>query len=333
MPDNLHLIMEETGCDEGQAHLALTLCNFDVLKSISRIFDLLKDITVVKGKFYTYGNHLYGIFTITVDKKHQRHLSTKAVITYNPKIYETDLQQNWYEYEKKLYATRLSSGSISDLSLNIESKIVDEILDEYNESFFSAIKENNVIEVADILEDILREPLKTTAINFEILLEELNLTQFKKISDKNKSIPQQLEFEFNEYSVNFAEPLSLDVVPVSCNGASIRASILMPGDEIAVLINDDRDIAQYLSKLLGGISANGTVSLPVKIQEIYKSKDDLTIIARLATGVVGKSIVSEETPVTVISWTKRSGFFNRIVFRFYLIFSKMVEKIRRVKNE
>jgi len=122
MRDSIRLVMEETGCDEGQAIVALESCNYDISKSISKIFDLLRDIVVIKGKFYTFGNHLYGMLTIIVDINHQRHLRTKALVTYNPKVYETELLQNWYEYEKKLYTARLVSGSIPDMTLNIETK-------------------------------------------------------------------------------------------------------------------------------------------------------------------------------------------------------------------
>ncbi|MDD5686824.1 MAG: hypothetical protein PHE88_03195 [Elusimicrobia bacterium] len=327
MRDSIRLVMEETGCDEGQAIVALESCNYDISKSISKIFDLLRDIIVIKGKFYTFGNHLYGMLTIIVDINHNNHLRTKALVTYNPKVYETDLLQNWYEYEKKLYTARLVSGSIPDMTLSIESKVVSEILDEYNKSFFSAVKEKNIMEVADILEDILREPLRTAAVNFEISLEELNLSQFKKISDRNP--PQQIEFEFNEYNFNFTDPLSIDVETIPNAVPSIKAGALLSGDEIFVIINDKRDIAQYLSGLLGGRNAYRPIMIPSKIQEIKKVKDDLIITVRLAAGVVGKAVVPENLTVKILSLVGRKGFFKRLFFRFYLIFSDFFEIIKK----
>ena len=329
MQEKIRIVMEETGCDEGQAQIALESCNYNISKSISKIFDLLKDIVVVKGKFYTYGNHLYGMIMIIVDINHRRHLRTRALVTYNPKVYETDLQQNWYEYDKKLYTARLLPGSIQDMTLNIEKKIAEEISDEYQESFFAAVKKNNIMEVADILEDILREPLKT-AVNFEILSEELNLTQFKKISDR--VFPPQMEFEFKEYDFGLVDLLTIDVMPVAYGDLILQAGHLMPGDEIAVLINDTRDIAQYLSGLIGGRNIFGAIAIPCKIHEITHSKNGVTITVRLAAGVVGQATVSEDTPIKVVKWVGRSGFFNRIFFRFYLIFLKLFERIRKLRN-
>ena len=327
MRDSVRIVMEETGCDEGQAVLALESCNYVISKSISKIFDLLKDIIVVKSKFYTFGNHLYGMISIIVDINHNRHLRTKALVTYNPTTYEIDLSQNWYEYEKRLYTARLISGSIPDVSLDIESKVVTEILDEYKQSFFSAVKEKNIMEIADIMEDILREPLRTHAVNFEILLEELNLSQFKKISDRN--LPQQMELEFNEYNLNFTEPLTIDVIPISGNSPSIKAKALLPGDEIHVLINDGRDIAQYLSGLLGGRDVYRPVAIPSKIQEIIKSKNRLVIIDRLAAGVIGRAIVNENEEIKILYLVRRKIFVNRLLLRFYLLFSKFFEIIKQ----
>src|SRR3989339_444541 len=303
MRDSVRIVMEETGCDEGQAILALESCNYVISKSISKIFDLLKNIVVVKSKFYTFGTHLYGMISIIVDINHNRHLRTKALVTYNPTTYEIDLSQNWYEYEKRLYTARLISGSIPDVSLDIESKVVTEILDEYKQSFFSAVKEKNIMEIADIMEDILREPLRTHAVNFEILLEELNLSQFKKISDRN--LPQQMELEFNEYNLNFTEPLTIDEIPI--------------------LINDGRDIAQYLSGLLGGRDVYRPVAIPSKIQEIIKSKNRLVIIVRLAAGVIGRAIVNENEEIKILYLVRRKIFVNRLLLRFYLLFSKFFE--------
>ena len=113
MKDSTRLVMEETGCDEGQAIVALESCDYNISKAISKIFDLLRDIVVLKGKFRTFENHLYGMLTVAVDIKHNRLLRTKVLVTYNPKVYETDLSQNWYEYEKKLYTARLISGLLS----------------------------------------------------------------------------------------------------------------------------------------------------------------------------------------------------------------------------
>jgi len=182
------------------------------------------------------------------------------------------------------------------------------------------------MEVADILEDILREPLKTAAVNFEIALEELNLSQFKKISDRNPS--QQIEFEFNEYNFNFADPLSIDVVTLSDGGPSIKAGSLLSGDEIFVIINDNRDIAQYLSGLLGGKNAYKLVAIPSRIQEIKKLKNNLTITVRLAAGVIGKTVVPENTTVKILFLVKRKDWFNRFFFRFYLIYSDFFEIIK-----
>ena len=328
MKDSIRLVMEETGCDEGQAIVALESCDYNISKAISKIFDLLRDIVVLKGKFRTFENHLYGTLTIAVDIKHNRLLRTKVLVTYNPRVYETDLSQNWYEYEKKLYTARLISGSIPDTTLNLENTLVNRISGEYKESFFSAIKEKNVFETVDLLEDIVTGVIKTQSVNFEIATEHLNLAQFKKISDQD--FQQQMEFNFIRFNLGNSETLSIDVLPLSDGTPSVRAGSLLPGDEIFVFINDHRDIAKYLSGLLGGRSPSGNVPLPSKVQEVVRDNDGVKITVRLAIGVIGRTTMPEKIPIKVLSLARRRGVFNFLAFNFYLFVSRAFQKNERV---
>jgi hypothetical protein len=320
--------MEETGCDEGQAIVALESCNYDIAKSISKIFDVLRDIVVLKGKFRTFENHLFGMLTITADINRRDLLRTKVLVTYNPKVYETDISQNWYEYEKMLYTARLISGSIPDITLNIENVIMNELGGEYKGSFFSAIEDDNRTEIVDILEDILTRLIKTSSIDFDISSERLNMTQFRKISNHGQQM--QTEFNFVNYKLNLSEPLSMEVKPLFTGKDGVRASLLSPGDDIFVYISDKRDIARYISGLLGGRMPAGDVAIPCKIQETARKNKEVEITVRLAIGVVGKAVVPERSLVKALSAVGREGLVKYALYNFYLIFVKFFEKIVQI---
>ena len=53
MKDKIELLMEETGCDRGEAELALEMCGFDLEEAVRQIPRLLNDICALKGKFWT----------------------------------------------------------------------------------------------------------------------------------------------------------------------------------------------------------------------------------------------------------------------------------------
>lgn len=329
MRDAVRLVMEETGCDEGQAIVALESCNYNVQKSISKIFDLLRDIVVLKGKFRTSDNNLYGMLTITTDIKHNRLLRTKILVTYNPSIYETDIDQNWYEYEKKLYTARLISGSIPDITLQSENLISGKLGVEYRDSFFKAVKDNNIVEIVDLLKDILMSSITAGSINFVIATEHLNMSQFRKISELGR---QQMEFNFVNYNLNMPNPLSIEVVPLTEGRPSILASSLIPGDEIFVYVSDCRDIAQYISGLLGGKSPHSNIPIPSKIQEVYREKEGIRIMVRMAIGVIGVTIVPEKMPIKICTLVRGRGIINYVQLKFYLIFSEIFEKIKRLNK-
>ena len=52
MQDKIALLMEETGCDRGEAELALELCGFELEAAVKAIPRLLKNILVLKGRFF-----------------------------------------------------------------------------------------------------------------------------------------------------------------------------------------------------------------------------------------------------------------------------------------
>src|ERR1041384_2732283 len=109
--DKIHLLMEETGCDQGEAELAMTSAGYDLEKAIRTIGVLLRNIVVVKGKFLLPGKNLYGLIILIADTKRQSLFRIRAVVSYNPALYETPLETDWYDFEKGLYAFRLWEGA------------------------------------------------------------------------------------------------------------------------------------------------------------------------------------------------------------------------------
>src|SRR5438105_117543 len=111
MDDKIRLLMEETGCDRGEAELALTVVGYDLERAISTIPSLLRHIVVLKAKFHVPTANLYGLFLIIADTKRKKLFRVKAVASYNPSLYETDITQDWYDFERKLYGFRLLEGA------------------------------------------------------------------------------------------------------------------------------------------------------------------------------------------------------------------------------
>src|SRR5439155_6607012 len=98
--------MEETGCDQGEAELALEMCGYRVEEAVKTIARLLRNIVVIKGKFMHPDSSQFGLFLIILNIKALDLLRCRAVLSFNPEVYSVGLEKGWFEFEKFLYGCR-----------------------------------------------------------------------------------------------------------------------------------------------------------------------------------------------------------------------------------
>ncbi len=149
-PDKIHLLMEETGCDQNQAEIAMALAGYDVEKAIRAIGALLRHIVALKGKFHFPGKNLYGLLIVIADTKRERIARARAVASYNPALFETPLVLEWFEFEKSLYAARLGEGTLQQPSQDLERMLTD-ALESRRDAFFAHVAAENEGPLADFL--------------------------------------------------------------------------------------------------------------------------------------------------------------------------------------
>ena len=224
--DQLHLLIEETGCKQSEAELALSISDNNIEKAIATIGFLLKFITVFKIKLIFPKENIYGLIHIAVNMKTHDILRFSMIFSHNPATYEISANIDWFSFEKAIFSARLNAGAMENYTQKIE-----ENLKSYTQR---AIKEIIVVSKEEISK-IITTFFYSVAVEMEIVNEELNLTQFKKFPDY--SIKQNETF-FTEYDLGFVK---LDVkILEDFNGRS--AQKIEEGDTVLSLITDGRDI-------------------------------------------------------------------------------------------
>ena len=178
MLEKVKLLMEETGCEQGEAELALELADNDLEKAIKTIGSLLRHIFAIKGKFSFPDKSLYGLILIVVNTKTQEILRLHMVVSYNPALFENSPEMDWYALEKIIFSFRLDEGSLPDFTQDLEQKL---------EPYLREKKEILIkCDTAEITA-LLMEFLKLDKGNITILAEELNLTQFRRLPSNDIS--------------------------------------------------------------------------------------------------------------------------------------------------
>ncbi|NIM03704.1 hypothetical protein GTN66_06110 [bacterium] len=301
MRENVKILMEETGCDEGQAELALHSTGNNLEKAIKSINLLLRYIVVLKGKFICDQTNVYGQFIVISHLQQKRVVRLGAIVTYDPAIYQGTLDCKWRDFEKRLYADRLSEGCAHELIQKLEQNLNWQIASDYRKSFFQNLKDRNYEETIGILESIISKSLEDSRLKVEMDVEELNLSQFKFPQEPPILAEGRVNPSLNEAGESAGRKESTIVLNTELvtdgSSSSVEIEKLRKNDLILVKILDSRDIAQYLSRLLGGCKGEEVVPLSAIVEEVRDQGKQWVVRTRFSPGISGVALVEKRATV------------------------------------
>jgi hypothetical protein len=307
LADKIHLLMEETGCDHGEAELALASTGYDLEKAVRTIAGQLRHIVVLKGKFQAPSRNLYGLVILIADTRRGTILRTRAVVSYNPALFETALEGDWYDVERMLYAYRLGEGTLQQVSQDLEKLLGDRWGGAEGIRFYQWLRDGDTRRILESAERLISAHFSGETVSVAAVREELNLDQYRRVrrEDAPKAAPS---------SDGTGETLALKV-SLEEDPEGVPAGEVAPGDGVHVLLTDERDIAQYLSKLLGGRSSEGVKALPAPVEGVTPEKDSLLFQVRLSGSVLGLAHVKTQARLKVDqrdagSWWRRLNPFR-----------------------
>ena len=285
MKDKIELLMEETGCERGEAELALEMCGYDVEEAVRQIPRLLKDICALKGKFVRPAQNQHGLLLIVLNLKTRAVLRSRAVMSYDPAVCAIDLKADWFFFEKHLYGCRLWDGSLPSESLVIEQGLAAYFrgaAPEVFERLRGAVPADDEAEVLAAM----RAHFRDASLSLRLKKDILDLGQFQTLRKApapaaRKPAPRGAH----------VEDLLLLKISLEEDAEGLPAAELRAGDTVFARIADGRDIAQYLARLFGGLTASGLVPIEVPVEAIESSPAGTLARVRFAVGVAGDAVV------------------------------------------
>lgn len=282
--------MEETNCEQAEAELALQLANYDFEKAIRTIKTALRNIAILKGKFFNSEQNIYGIFISILDKHTENIIRIRSVVSYNPAVYEIDLNTEWHIIEKTIYSYKLLEGSIPSLTRTIELYL-SKVLALKKDIIYKALSNNSEQEISELITSDFPIPLS----KFQLLTEEINLVEYqqeKKIEEKEK---KQIILDIEPKQLYLEAKLLEDKTGKTANALSEK-------DIVLARISDDREIGKYLSKLF---CSKENEYLPVEIEKIEKTNTEILIKLSFAPRIIGVTKLSPKTRIKVIKKTPK----------------------------
>ncbi|MBI5624538.1 MAG: hypothetical protein HY924_12230 [Elusimicrobia bacterium] len=323
----VQLLMEETGCDEGEAELALEMCGYEVEAAVKALPRLLKNIAVLKAKFRhsvvsgpQAGTHQFGLLLVIANIKSNALLRCRAVLSYNPAVYGASLDKDWFEFERFLYGCRLWDGSVPAESLEIEHAIAQHFRQGLDPKLFSA-GEEGVRQAGAELGQVLGRLLRLEGVEVKLKSEVLDLGQFQSLETKPSQAPPMRRpapspsgsvvsasaaGEAHPGVSRSAETLVLKV-SLEEAGDGVEAEALQPGDLVNAFITDGRDIAQYIAKLLGCPPDGGPAAILAPVESVDPGEGGRVVRVRFAAGVCGEAVLAGDAKYKVQSKDSREA--------------------------
>jgi hypothetical protein len=193
--------------------------------------------------------------------------------------------------ERALYAFRLGEGTLQQPSQDLERLFGDRWGEAEGAKFHAWLEEGRVDRIIENAERLVSAHFSGDAARVEMSREELNLDQYRRVRrDESSSAPTASP----PSGGNLVLKVSLEE-----DAGGVPARDISPGDMVRALLTDERDIAQYVSRLLGGRSPEGLKSLPAPVEEVSDEGDELRFQIRLSGSILGLSRVRPDARLQV----------------------------------
>ena len=325
MKDKIALLMRETGCEQGEAELALEMCGYDVEKAVRAISRLFHNIVVIQGKADVPEETLYLLFLVILNLKDRSLLRARAVASYNPAVFSVAFNKDWFGFEKHLYASRLRDGALQSLSQEVEQLLSNLFVSPAAASFYSEAKRAARGKDTQTLQGLLARRFSPHEVRLFLHKDVLDMGQFQELAGRSGS-GHARSSSAPRTSGNDAPktPDSL-VLRVALEGSpdGVPAGELSAGDLVYAHINDPRDVARYLAKLFGAqLGESVSLLVPIEAVESGAAREDVRLArgeggdicvrVRFSLGVCGDVYLPRDIRIKAVRRTEPASWWRKL---------------------
>lgn len=283
--EKIKALMDDTGCEESEAKTALELAEGNFNKAISYVGAMLKYITAYKAKIILRNDNIFGLIHIITNNKNLDLLRFSVVMTYNPIVYEQNVEEDWFSFEKQIYSYRLVEGVIEKYTKSIDTHLKEFVSDN--------LKSNKIITCKD-MKSVLETFFAENNAQIEIVAEELTLRDFKKLP---KYFPDNIPKE--TISSEYSSVIELEAILfVDSSGKQIEK--LVAGDKVLAKIIDTRDIAHYIGHLIGAKKDQTMIPIPAEVQSVEEIGSEYIVCLKYSDLIFGIAHVERGTTLRVL---------------------------------
>ncbi len=270
------------------------------LQNISRD---IHPIGILKCRFSSVKAGIYGLFLFIFNVRYEKIVRIASVAGCNPEICETNINDNWFSFEKELYSKRLKEGSLRDVTQNMEQTLLKKLDDKKPGGFFDMYRAGDSEGISALMEQGIREVVKYDTgedclVDLMVRAQRLNLRQFRYLTD-SESVAEEFKLQHGDEPA-YSTLVALDTEIVKVSGTPVvRVEKIEAGDMVFTKIKDMRDIGIYLSHLLGARKDDDFLPIPSTVADVKETKEGIELVVRFGPGIVGRSLEDPRKKISI----------------------------------
>lgn len=297
-------LVDETGCDEklGRSLLIFTGGDIESAKKILQTVD--KNIIAVKGKFALQNLKIYGLMLILYNMPSGGIETTLIFTGTNRDMLRIDLKSPVNQYKESISTVPLGDQK-DEMAQHIQNLLN---TDKYKEKLKSLLKDGNVHEdvLITFFTTILNEVSAEANIICKFDTELLDVFQMGQVISKaGGSSAGEAEVENTGETQQVpnrpegASMIELECEPVYSPIKGQEVSLLKEGDYVKLRINDEREVAKYLTSLISSFTdRNDTDLLSAKIVGKEMMYDNLyKFTVEFGPGIYGRIVCGTDVKI------------------------------------
>ena len=296
MAMEVQVLVNNYGLPLDFAQRLLQFMGNDLENAIQVLEESEKNMVVLKAKFLSNRKGFYGAFLLFYNFRTNQVEYVLAVVTRDAELSRVRLDAGWQEVFELVTGFVNSSSFNVDLSSNIEQAVLLSHNQNYINSFFVDPSQIDMVNIKRFLLSEIGKVLQDTTVVVKVVKQDVDVFKFRnlirKVSDGIEQIPQE---ESDRLML-----LTLSVDPVLSPIGGIDIDKVVPGMQIKVKINDERDVAYLIGKVLGAVDS---VDLKEGIygrlvyKKIVENTDNVRILVEFGPGIYGTFRVGSKVRV------------------------------------
>ncbi|MCS7184828.1 MAG: hypothetical protein NZ870_02745 [bacterium] len=271
MNRKVEILVDETGIEIPEALAALKLTNGNLIDAIKYVKENV-NINIIKALLWLK-KAMFAVIVIAKRKKTIYEL--KAVVTSNPEAIEVNMDLKYFDFLSEVYSLRSKEGTHIFLTAHLE-----ELLGEY-------FMENN--DLNKIEEFLIEGGFEITYKKFSIY--EVRLSEYLGV----------YKGEFKDYK--HSDSMSRFEVNIGFVQGDFEVRRIKNGMFIYVYIDDEREIAKEIKRILGGYRE---MPLKVPIMEVSFVNGLYRLKTQISRKIFGVGFLKPDAKISVV----KAGFIE-----------------------